>query len=122
MTDNTVDAKTLELYARKLCELEGLNPDEHIYGDIMWKTKVVAIKQHLDICNAIYIVDNEIFNAGTEPKLTLTDFKRWVESHNPQHNWDWTDLLGIESMLKQCVAYSGTLEISELVDMFETSK
>ena len=51
----------------------------------------------------------------------LEKVKQWVESHNPEFDWDWTNLQNIHREMVQCVRLSGTCEIQNLMDSFDRS-
>jgi hypothetical protein len=44
--------------------------------------------------------------------------RSWIESHNPEFNWDWTDPQGIRREMLDCAQIGGAFNLEELFKLF----
>lgn len=47
------------------------------------------------------------------------NFKRWVESHDPEVSWNWDDLGAVKKQFIQTVKESGDIDLATVYTVFK---
>ena len=55
-----------------------------------------------------------------DKKMRTKEFKTWVESHNPELIWDWSNPSAIERQLVNVIKECGGIDFKTIVEVFVT--
>ena len=51
----------------------------------------------------------------------MKTFKEWIEQHNPELEWDWSDPYAIEHQLNDVIYECGNLDFATIAGLFFTN-